>query len=128
MARIPKKDSIRDLVCRSVLRHGPMKIDQIVSHFQALRASIVKEATHQMHHYGALELVNDVYHLADYMVAHYAGAPKKKAEPEVVLPVRAFKPWSGKYDPLNSLRRDEIRRDVGFKTGGISFSPWSTTK
>ena len=121
MGRIPKKDSLRDLVCRSILRNGPMKMAQIASHFPGVRSNEVKEATHQMRHYGALELVKDVYYLADYMEAHYAGMPKKKVEPEVVLPVRAFKPWTGKYDPLNGLRREEIRTDVSFKNGSVGF-------
>lgn len=126
MGRIPRPGSIRDMVCRSIFKNGPMKMDQIVPRFPGIRSRIVKEAVHQMRHYGALELVEDVYHLAYHMRANYKGEPLPQPEPVVssVTPVRAFKPWTGKYDPLNGLRREEIRRDVGFKTAGTGHIPF----
>lgn len=123
MAYLPKKDSLRDRVCRAVLKYGPMHMDQIFETFKGERSNAVKETVFHLKFFGALKEANGDYSLAEYIRCHYTGEEMPKVEPVIPAPsVRAFKPWTGKYDPLNGLRREEIRRDVGFKNGSVGFS------
>lgn len=118
---LPKKDSLRERICRSILNHGPMEMDQIIDTFQGERGDMVKKAVFQLKFHKALEESSEGgYSLTEHVKVHYGVLPaREKPEPEI--PVRAWKDWSGKYDPLNGLRREEIRRDIGFKTGSIGF-------
>ena len=115
---LPKKDSLRERICRSILNHGPMEMDQIIDTFKGERADTVKKAVFQLKFRKALEESEDGYSLSEHIKVHYGVLPAREKQ-EPVIPVRAFKPWTGKFDPLNGLRREPIRSDVGFVTGSV---------
>lgn len=113
----PKKGSLRDQMCLAILERGEVTAQECVELFGAHREGDVKGALSQLKRHGALREDNGVYWLADHIKRHYGVKvvePKEvQAEPET--PVSRFKPWTGKYDPLNSLNGARIERR-GFVT------------
>lgn len=122
MTYFPKKDSLRDRVCRVMIKHGePMSARQIADIFKGERASSVFTAVNQLKFYGALALDKGFYSLLPHTLQHY-GVEIEMPVKEDVVPAKTatFNPWSGKYSFANAMRREPIR-EVSFLNGGIGF-------
>lgn len=109
--RVPKRDSLRDTICRVIFREGPMTPEGIAGFIKAIRSNQVKSAVAQLKHYGCLEEDKGVYRLAEHVFAHYSGVVLVKVD--TVKPVgQTFKPLS--LANMGWLRHKDRLRDISF--------------
>lgn len=122
MSYKPARGSLRDLLCAWIAENA----EGITSHeatkrFEHINTSTVTAALFTLKHFGALVEDDGVYQLSNKLKPHYGIEVEEQPAP-VELPVCAFKPWTGKYDPKNALRREPIREDVRFLNGSSGFA------
>jgi hypothetical protein len=118
---LPKKDSLRDRICRSIAAYGPMDMEAITDHFKYERYNNVKSAVHQLKFYRALTEDACIYSLHANVSEHY-GVPCLKPVVEASASVYVWKPLDLSRLPSLEPRRTDAApaRDPHFFTSGTA--------
>lgn len=132
MLSLPKQTSIAYKIITLLHKNGPHECGDIVDamiifgHTKCAIKSAMRDLRANLH------VTNDdgKYDLARPVRKHMddisAGEPGSKYKGEIVPPRTApeFRPIQPKNQFWNALRREPIRTDVGFKTGGTGHVPF----
>lgn len=125
MSYKPKKGSLRDRICTWMAAQPKqfegVTMEEVTKHFGAYRYGTVRDSVFQLKYLKALVEDDGVYQLSDKVRPHY-GIEVEQVEPaQIEVSVRMFKDWTGKHDPKNALRREQIRENMSFINGSSGF-------
>ena len=118
----PKKDSLRDQICRHILAQGKaLDMAEIAEAFPGQQYSTITSSVFNMKHRRALTETNGDYWLANHILRHYGIDAPEDPKPEIKIEV-TFKPLSDKHKFWLAPRREPLR-DISFKSGSAHFQP-----